>query len=268
VIVDTHVHVVADDPVRYPLVPGVATSPWYRTHPCSAERLRGLMAEAGVDRAVLVQGVGAYSFDNAYVLDAAAAHPDVFTPVVCTDRTAPDAVAMVEHLVGERGARGHRWITYADDPRFAEPRDLWAALAGLGVPVVVTLLAPRLDELAELVPRLPAVALAIDHCGFAEFDRGIPPGLAALAALPNVHLKVTTEVLRAAAAAGDAPAVVAELAALADGRLMWGSDWSQTHDVTYAVLVEEGRRAARDLDDDRRAAYFSGTALSLWPELA
>lgn len=267
-IVDAHVHVVAADRDRYPLHPGTATHPWYEDRPCDATELRALMADAGVDRAVVVQAVGAYSFVNDYVLDAAAAHPGVLTPVVCTDRTAPDPVGAVGGLVRGRGARGYRWFAVGADPRLDEPVGLWTALAALRVPVLVVCFPDRLGELVELLATRAPVPLVLDHCGFAAFDHGVPDALAALAAFPNVHLKVTTEVIRAAAAAGDAPAVVAELMALAGGRCLWGSDWSQTHDVPYAALVEEGRRAAEHLDADARAAYLGGTALALWPELA
>lgn len=267
-LIDTHVHVVADDRDRYPLRPSGVTGPWYETHPCSAERLRTLMAEAGVDRAVLVQGVSAYGFDNRYTLDAAAAHPGTFTNVVCTDRSAPDAVAHITHLVRDRGARGFRWVTFHDDARLAEPRALWDTLGRLGVPVVVTFLGERLAEFAALVPRLPTIPLAVDHCGFADLAQGVPEELAALAAFGNVFLKVSTHALRSAAAGGDVAEVVAELAARFAGRIMWGSDFSQTHDVPYADLVEEGRAAAAKLPDEQRAAYWAGAALTCWPELA
>jgi predicted TIM-barrel fold metal-dependent hydrolase len=267
VLVDTHVHVVSDDEARYPLQPSGVTGPWYRTDPCSVERLLALMAEAGVDRTVVVQGVSAYGFDNRYVLDGVAEHPGVLTSVVCLDRTGSGAVDDVEAVVREQGARGFRWVTFHEDARLDEPRELWDALGHLGIPVVVTFLADRLAEFAELVPRLPAIPLALDHCGFADLSGGVPDELGALAAFPNVHLKVSTHALRSAAAGGDPADAVAELAARFGGRLMWGSDYSQTHDVPYAALVEEGRRAAAKLRDDDRDRYFAGTALTLWPEL-
>ena len=264
-IVDAHVHVVAADRGRYPLHPGTATHPWFEERPCDARELRTLMAAAGVDRAVVVQAVGAYSFVNDYVLDVAADHPGVLVPVVCTDRTAPDPVGTVADLVRGRGARGYRWFAVGDDSRLGEPSGLWTALAALRVPVSMVCFPDRLEDLVGLVPGLAAVPLVLDHCGFASFDRGVPDTLAALAAFPNVHLKVTTEVIRAGGAAGDAAGVVAELMALADGRCLWGSDWSQTHDVPYGELVAEGRRVAARLGDDARAAFLGGTARSLWP---
>lgn len=266
-MIDTHVHVVSEDRTRYPLDPGVSTNPWYETHPCSAPELRALMQRAGVDRAVLVQGVGAYRYDNTYTLDAAAANPGAFTAVVCTDRAAADPVAALRTLVETRRVRGYRWFTVGDDPRLDEPHALWDALAGLHVPVVLTVLADRLPEVAALVRRIPSLQFALDHCGFADLSRGIPDELGALAALPNLALKASTHVLHTAAAGGDPADLVAELAGRFGGRIMWGSDWSQTHHAPYPEIVEEGRRAARRLRSDHRDAYFAGTALGLWPEL-
>lgn len=265
-IVDTHVHVVSDDRARYPLRPGVATNPWYETHPCSGPRLRSLMADAGVDAAVLVQGVGAYGVDNSYVLDAATDAPGVFTPVVCTDRRAPDPVAEARALVAA-GARGYRWFCVGDDPRIEEPRALWQALAVLGLPVVPTFLPDGLEAFARVAGTHRGLACAVDHVAFVDFGAGIPDELRALAGCPNVYLKVSTHALHTVAAHGDPADAVAELAAAFGGRIMWGSDWSQTHHAPYPALVEEGRTAARKLPDAAREAYLGGSALALWPEL-
>ena len=265
-IIDTHVHVVSDDPVRYPLRPSVATNPWYETHPCSAPALRVLMTDAGVDAAVLVQGVGAYEFDNSYVLAAATGAPDVFSAVVCTDRRADDPAGEVHALV-EAGARGYRWFCVGDDSRVDEPRELWDALAALRIPVVVTFLPDGLEPFARVAAAYPHVSFAIDHVGFVDLGARIPQALRALSGFPNVYLKVSTHALHAAAAHGDPADAVAALASAFGGRLMWGSDWSQTHHAPYPDIVEEGRAAARKLAEVDRAAYLAGSALALWPEL-
>jgi predicted TIM-barrel fold metal-dependent hydrolase len=267
VLVDTHVHVVSPDLERFPLhPPGVNTGPWWETHPCSADLLRLLMDDAGVDRAVLVQGVGAYGFDNEYTLSASLAEPTVFANVVCTDRRAEDAAETLRVLLS-RGARGYRWFMVHDDARLEEPRAVWDALGALRVPVVMTFFADRLEDFAAAVPRLPDVPFAVDHCAFADLSHGIPDALAALGDFPNVYLKVSTHAIRSAGKGGDAADAVAELAARFDGRIMWGSDFSQTHDVPYPDLAEEGRRAAAKLTGAARDAYFAGSALTLWPEL-
>ncbi|MGH9016030.1 MAG: amidohydrolase family protein [Acidimicrobiia bacterium] len=78
-LVDTHVHVISDDASRYPLQPARLPGAWYREAPVTVEELLALMDDAGVDRAVLVQPMGAYSYDNSYAADAAASHPDRLT---------------------------------------------------------------------------------------------------------------------------------------------------------------------------------------------
>ena len=50
-------------------------------------------------------------------------------------------------------------------------------------------------------------------------------------------------------------------------RLMWGSDYSQTHDHPYPELAEYARRAASRLDPGAREAFLGGTAMRLWPQL-
>ena len=136
-------------------------------------------------------------------------------------------------------------------PTSSNPRALWDALGVLDVPVVVTFLADRLETFAARCRRLPRRSRSRWTTARSPICRtGIPDELAALAAFPNVYLKVSTHALRSAAKGGDPADAIAELAARFDGRIMWGSDFSQTHDVPYAELAEEGRRAAAKLSDD------------------
>ena len=127
----------------------------------------------------------------------------------------------------------------------------------------------RLVELAEALRVLPPLPLALDHCGFADFSRGVPAELGALARAPTVHLKVSTITLDQMGEHGDVREGVAELAAVfGSSRLMWGSDWSQTHDRPYTELAAYARDAASKLSDDDRDGFLGGTAGTLWPEIA
>jgi L-fuconolactonase len=85
VIVDTHVHVVAADRARYPLRPAAVDLDWFREAPVTVEDFLELMSTAGVDRAVLVQPMSAYGFDNRYVIDSARMHSEWLTSVVIID---------------------------------------------------------------------------------------------------------------------------------------------------------------------------------------
>ncbi len=265
-LVDTHVHVIATDEGRYPLQPSGVTGPWYRDDPCTVERLLDLMAAAGVDAAVLVQAISAYGHDNRYTLDAAAQHPGQTTPVACVDVTGPDPIGEARRVLAA-GSRGLRWVSI-DDGGLLEPRGVWELVAEHRVPVVVTILAEHLAELAAAVPTLPPVPIALDHCGFADFRRGVPAELAELARFPNVTLKVSTIALDLAAAHGDVRELLPELAdRFGARRLLWGSDYSQTHDRPYVALAEYARHAASKLGDDDRAWYLANSARTLWPEL-
>lgn len=285
-IVDAHTHVVSADERRYPLTPygldqGVGTerkqAAWFRDVPVSVEGLVELMDEAGVGAALLVQGVGAYSYDNAYAVDAARVFPERLASVVCVDPLAPDARATLRTLVEECGARGVRLFTVTNPESAWLDEDagiaLWDEARRLGIPVVVTILSRQIPKLANVLRRFADVPVALDHCGFPDL-RGGPPyerasALAELAAFPNLHLKVTTHVLRLAEKDPAGPAAFVEHLAATFGaaRIAWGSDFPQTHDRAYADMVRLARTACAGLGEADRARFLGGTALALWPGL-
>ena len=131
-IIDTHSHIIAPDRAKYPLQPygldqgtGDDRRPasWFEDVPASAEQLLHEMDVAGVDGALLVQAMGAYTYDNAYVADSAVAYPDRFSSVVIVDMEAPDPADTLRSWA-ERGARGVRLFTitrpigsWLDEPR-------------------------------------------------------------------------------------------------------------------------------------------------------
>ena len=274
-IVDTHVHVVSDDPTTYPLAPAGLPGAWYREAPHSAEQLLELMTEARVGRAVLVQGVGAYSFDNAYVADCAAAHPDRFAGVCCIDANGDDPVGTLTYWVEERGIDGVRLFALSREATswLSEPRSfpIWQRAEKLGARVVVTVLQHQLAELRAALERFPDISVSLDHCGFPQLEEHgfeAARSLLELAALPNLFLKVSTNVLDEAEKAGGSEAFVALLAErFGADRLMWGSDFSQTHDRSYAELVRFGCNACARLSPPDRDLVLGGTALRIWPTL-
>src|SRR5215468_9394675 len=158
-VIDTHVHVIAEDEDLYPLSPLPLSGPWYREAPCSAEALLPQMNAAGVARAMLVQPLGAYSYDNRYAADSAARHPRRFLGVCCVDPDGADPVGALEHWVRERGMRGIRLFALArDDPSWlAEPRTflLWERAAELGARVVVTIFDHQIPQLVTVLRRFP-----------------------------------------------------------------------------------------------------------------
>ena len=279
-IVDTHTHVIARDEARYPLRPSGVGSQWFRDAPCTAEELAELTTASGVDAAVLVQAFGAYSYDNSYVVDSAAARPERYVSVAIVDAEDPASPATVSALAHEKAFTGVRLFSIGalehPQPRWLDHPvtfELWEVCASLGLRVVVACLPEHLARLQRVLEQYPRQPVVLDHCGFVELDGGPPyPQAAALFQLvehTNLHLKITSHVLEAADAHGDACEIVDRLVdEFGAERLVWGSDFPQTHDRSYAELVALAQRACRNLSERDRALVLGDTALQLWPELA
>jgi L-fucono-1,5-lactonase len=275
VIVDTHVHVVARDEARFPLRPSGVGSQWFREHPVTAEDYLATAAAAGVDRAVLVQAHGAYGSDNTYVLDALRVAPERWVGVVIVDPADPDPAARLRELAAVPGCHGVRLFGIGAEPPVWFDGDvgaaLWDTAVDLDLRIVATLLTPELPRLDAMLARHPGVPVVLDHCGFPDLDGGPAfPGLEPLLALadhPGLHLKITSHVLEGAGAA--ASALVERLVAtFGAARLVWGSDYPQTHDRTYPELVALGRESCAGLDLGDQASVLGENALRLWPSLA
>ncbi len=269
-IVDTHVHVVATDEARYPLSPRPLSGEWYREAPCSAESLIEQMDACNVEGAVLVQPMGAYSFDNRYAADSAAAHPDRFVSACCIDAESERALEELDFWIAERGMQGVRLFALSQGESWlAAPGTgpLWERAQELGAHVIVTIFGHQLPELRRALERFPGLAVSLDHCAFP--DPLAPDALLEMAAHENLFLKVSTHVLDAGERALGSAACFAERLVERFGadRIMWGSDFCQTHDRPYAELVETGRRAFAGLEPAQRAACLGGTARRLWPAL-
>jgi len=268
VIVDSHVHVIAPDAARYPLNPRPLSGKWYEEAPCSAERFLAEIDAAGVDRAVLVQAVGAYTFDNAYAADSARARPDRFWSAACIDPEGPDPRGALDRWLRDEGMQGvrifavSRTTSWLGDPATFP---IWEHALALGAHLIVTIMGPhQWPELVRFLDAFRDVPVSLDHCGFASAAK--PDALFGLARYPKLALKVTTHVIDAGAEHhGEPEPFVARIAEVFGAeRMMWGSDFSQTHDRSYAELAALGRRAAGGLSARDRGAYLGGTASRLW----
>lgn len=234
------------------------------------------MADAGVSRAVLVQPVGAYSFDNRYAADSVAAHPQHFAGACCVDVNGENPAAELRYWIEERGMHGVRLFDLAMegsgwlDQSIAQP--LWECADELGAHVIVTIFAHQLPQLRAVLQRYPQVSVSLDHCAFPAVNG--PPwdeaaSLIDLVEFENLFLKITTHLLHSVADNGNRPAQWVEhlVAHFGADRLMWGSDFSQTHSGTYVELVDYAREAFGELSAADRRLCMGGTAARLWPAL-
>ena len=275
-MIDTHTHVIAPDQEQYPLSPRSLSGEWYKEAPHSAEQLLGCMDACGVAQAVLVQAVGAYSYENGYAADSAASRPSRFVSAACIDVEAEDAPAQLRYWAEERGMQGVRLfaLSQAGPSWLAEPRtfSVWKTASSLGLHVIVTILSHQLPELEQALEVFPEIPVSLDHCGFPPIEG--PPWneadpLFALARFENLHCKISTNVLDAASKGGTPPSGFVERMAAVFGadRLMWGSDFCQTHDRDYRQLVNLAQDAFGTLTASEREACFVETPRRLWPGL-
>jgi L-fuconolactonase len=281
VIVDTHTHVVATDLERWPLNPAGVGSDWYRTDPVPVETLCEVTTAAGVDGVVLVQAYGAYTFDNRYVVDAAAYDLDRLVSVAIVDFEDPGTPALLRELATRPGFSGVRMFPLGDPAKpqpewLDDPRTfvVWETCAELGLRMLIAMLPVQLPRLRTVLERFPDQTVALEHCAFASFAGGpeFPEAaeLLACAAHPNLQLKVTSTVFEGAEASGSDPRDVMDrlVAEFGADRLMWGSDWPQTRDRPYADLLALARHSCEHLSADDTAKFLGGNAVRLWPELA
>ena len=239
------------------------------------------MTAAGVDAAVLVQAFGAYTYDNSYTIDAAAASPDRFVSIAIVDAEDPATPATVSALAHETGFTGvrlfsigaleHPQPTWLDHPITFE---LWEVCADARPPRGRRVLAR-----APLAPpaRPRAVPRPAGRARPLRFRRPrrrspVPAGGGAVRArrahqpAPEDHVPRA----RSGGDAGDAERHRRPSSSPSSARAGW-SGAPITRRPTTARTPTSSRspstRAATSRSHDR-ALVLGGTALELWPELA
>ena len=278
-IIDTHCHVIATDTKKYPLAPLFGKqSDWSAAHPIDYPDMVKADVAAGVDKAVLVQAASAYAFDNSYVADSVAAHPERFTGVFSIDVIAPDAAARMKHWMG-KGLTGMRIFTsgsthaeqetfFADEAAFPA----WQYASDRGVSVCMQMRVAGLPLLETVLKRFPRVRVILDHFARAEAADGPPFAAAAplfaLAKYRNVYLKLTHRPIEQSVKGASTPAAflgkaIGEFGA---GRIMWGSNFPAAK-PPLPDLVAMARKALSFLPERDQDQIFCKTALALYPAL-
>lgn len=279
-VLDIHPHVITTDTRRYPRAPlGGTQSGWSRDRPTTHEQMIAAMDEAGVHKSAIVQASTCYGYDNSYVADAVAAHPERFTGVFSVDVLASDAPGKIRYWVGKKltglrlfttGSTMPDQASWLDDPRSFPA---WACAGELGIPVCVQMKPSGIPQLQVLIQRFPHVRIIIDHLMRVPVEDGPPYGAAAglfsLARHRNIFLKLTINSVRDAYQGRATPEsffgrVVAEFGA---ARIAWGSNFPASEGSLKQILAES-RKALAFLPEQDQEWIFCRTAQSLYPALA
>ena len=270
-VVDAHLHVWSLDTARYPFAPNASYVPEI---PGDAEMLLGLMAQSGVDRAVIVQPA-CYGYDHRYVTETLRAHPGRFAAACLVDPLAPDAPEQLaaRHAEGYRGLRLNPSVageaTWLNDPLTAP---LWEQAAALGIVISLLILPHQMTRASEMIARFPEVPVIIDHLGRPEVALGEPEGVyadtLALAQYPNVLMKVSgiPHASQEPYPHRDVwPYVQLALSWFGPERCMWATDFPWiTQQCGYDACLRLITDAMDFLSDADRCALLGETATRLW----
>lgn len=278
-VLDIHPHIISTDTARYPRDPlGGQASVWSQDRPTSTLQLLQAMDEAGVAMAAIVQASTCYGFDNSYVADAVADHPERFTGVFSVDMLAADAAERIRHWV-DRKLTGLRLFTAGSTmvgqaAWLADPRSFagWDCAVELGLPVCVQMRLAGLPQLQVLLDRYPQATIVIDHLLSAPLEAGPPyadaEGLFSLVKYPNVHMKLTPVAVnnaRKGLATPESflPRVLSEFGA---SRIAWGSNFPANAGSLKSLLQDTLAALAWASADDLEW-IFHKTAEALYPAL-
>ncbi len=284
-IVDTHVHVFTDDRKKYPqirdtpragaipTITEIGQTEWPLT---TTEILMKSMAEAGVDKATLVQAYFVYEYDNRYTVDSALAHPQRFASVVVLDpmdRNAPDELSRLVEKQGVAGLRFMRGRLPASSLGEPATFPLWERMQALGIPLAVNDRIGEISKIRKALEHYPGVKVAFEHAWGHKV--GLPPygvldPLFAFADNPNVYIKTAINNIAAAREAGGTPeALYARLVEVfGANRIMWSSNYpAHPKFGSIKARLDEAKKVLAFLGKDDRAWIFGETALSVYPSL-
>jgi L-fuconolactonase len=193
--IDSQVHIWAENTPERPWAPGGSA---HLPEPLSAERLLGMMDEAGVDAAVLVPP-SLEGDRNDLSLAAAHKYPQKFAVMGRIALEDPKARERLSRWKDQPGMFGVRLTFHRPQNRSALTSGIadWFWPAAEAADLAVMVHAPdHLPTISKIATRHPRLRLIIDHMGFGReiIDDSVPAAaerISTLAQHPNVYVKVS-----------------------------------------------------------------------------
>lgn len=226
---------------------------------------------------MLVQRGRTYGYDNGYILSAAAEAPDRIRAVCAVDGREKDCAVRADTLLARSGVRAIRFMEPARDRGFdwldgPHAREAWQVAAARGALVQVHIFPWARNEgiprLLRLIAEMPVTAVIVDN--LSNIDLTAPDALAdplfrECAALPQIHMRVTTMALDKCRKVGVDPATaIRDLARIVPpARLLWGTDILPPG-LDYAAALQLGIEACAGLDPAARQSVLHDNANTLF----
>jgi predicted TIM-barrel fold metal-dependent hydrolase len=274
--IDAHVHVWTPDTAKYPLAPGFKKE---NMKPASftPEELLKHCKPAGVGRINLIQ-MSFYGFDNSYMLDVIAKHPDVFVGTAVIDPLGKDPAHEMEELAkkGVRAFRIHPKLSKEPIESWLRPdgyKKMFAAGARTNQAMACLIGPDALPEVDRMCKEFPYTPVIIDHLARIGADGMIRDAdvdqLCALARHKKVMVKVGAfYALGKKKSPYDdlAPVIKKVVTAFGAKRCMWESDcpFQVQEDHTYQASIDLVHRRLDFLSDDDKDWLLGKTAASFF----
>lgn len=272
--IDAHVHIWTPDVEKYPLDADFKTSDM-QPPSFTPEELFKECRPVGVQRIVLIQ-MSWYKFDNRYMLEAIAKHPQTFRGVAIIDEKRDDAPKTMETLLTQ-GVTGYR--LYADRQSCESWLDsspmqtMWKTAAKTGQAICLLANPDALPAIRKLVAKHPKTRVVIDHFARIGMDGTIRESdlaaLCQLAEFPQVYVKTS-----AYYAMGKKKAPYTDLGPMIERlrdafgakRLMWASDspFQVVDGHTYAESIALVRDKLSFLTEEDKTWMLEKTAESVY----
>ncbi len=203
IIVDTHMHVWADDPQRYPFPHPYSAEFKEPAHKGTVEMLIDDMDEYGCTHAVLVQVIF-HGWDNTYIADCVKRYPQRLRGHGLIDPTDPQVADKLEYWMKEQGLHGMRFspIYYQNGQHGGdgwlnadETHRLWKKAEELEAVFNFFIAPPQLPKLETMVKAHPDVRIILDHYSQMDLAQADPEPdfrrLLHMAKYPHVWVKIT-----------------------------------------------------------------------------
>jgi predicted TIM-barrel fold metal-dependent hydrolase len=261
--IDAHVHVWSPDTARYPLAPGFKKE---NVMPASftPEELFKHCKPAGVGRINLIQ-ISFYGFDNSYMLDMIAKHPDVFVGTAVINPLGNDLAKEMSDLAN-RGVRAFRIrpeLSKQPVENWLRPegyQKMFAAGARNNQAMACLIGPDGLPELERMCKEYPDTPVIIDHLARIGTDGVIRDADVDRLCTMAKHKKVMVKIgafyalgKKQPPYADLTPMIKKVVAAFGPRRCMWESDspFQVQGEHTYQASIDLVRRLDFLSDDDK-----------------
>jgi predicted TIM-barrel fold metal-dependent hydrolase len=284
-IIDTHMHVWANDAKRYPFAHPYVADYAGMPHEGTVEMLVEDMDRSGCTHCVLVQTI-CHGWDNTYLADCVRRYPARFKGHGLVDPTDAKVADKLEYWTREHGLAGMRfspmYYQNGDHGGYGwidaeETHRLWKKAEKLGSVFNFFIAPGQLPKLAKMARAHRGVPVIIDHLSQIDLGAADPEPdfqlLLAMAAYPNVRVKVSelTSVSKSHHYPfRDAyPYVKRVYEAFGPERLLFGTGYPSTARAGYGrpTLAEEIRLIDKEIPfftDPDRDQILGRNAAGLW----